>query len=139
MVVILPESRFADWLIAPAGDTTDYPKQFPADELTAEGTDLALLKKASSKIGDNANVSPHNQPSKGHAKNIATGVAENWFRCFGEMPKADLNDASKTTFTKFLRALATELSNGANDHARLSLYSEGFSIGPAVAHQAVVN
>jgi hypothetical protein len=99
--------------------------------------DLALLKEASSKIADNANVSPHSQPSKAHAKNIARGVAENWLRCFGEMPKADPNDASKTTFTKFLKALASELPKGATDHARLSLYSTSFTIGPTVAKEAV--
>ena len=36
MVVILPESSYADWLAAPADATMNFLKQFPADELTAE-------------------------------------------------------------------------------------------------------
>ena len=36
MVVILPESSYADWLIASADATMNFLKQFPADELTVE-------------------------------------------------------------------------------------------------------
>ena len=35
MVVILPESRYADWLSAPADTTMEFLKQYPADSLTA--------------------------------------------------------------------------------------------------------
>jgi hypothetical protein len=99
--------------------------------------DLELLKETASKVADNVSVDQHNQPSKAHAKNIARGVAENWLRCFGEMPKADANDAGKTSFTKLLRELANVLRNDAIDHGLLSLYAEQFSIGASIASEAV--
>ena len=99
--------------------------------------DIKTLGQVANRIAENMDTGSHNQPSKAHAKNIARGVAENWLRCFGEMPKADPNDASKTTFTKFLRALATVLVSGARNRTRLSLYTEGFTIGPTVAKEAV--
>lgn len=99
--------------------------------------DLTLLKEAATLVADNLNVDPHSQPSKAHAKNIARGVAENWRRCFDEEPKADPNDAKKTSFTKFLRALAEALRDSASDHGLLSLYTADFTIGAAIAHDAI--
>ncbi len=99
--------------------------------------DLTLLKEVVTMVADNLNVDPHSQPSKAHAKNIARGVAENWPRCFDEKPKANPNDAGKTSFTKFLRVLAEELCKSASDHGLLSLYTAEFTIGAAIAHDAI--
>lgn len=130
--------RDRDQFIEKMNDRSTPEHEINGDAFLAKlWSDLALLKEASSKIADNANVSPHSQPSKAHAKNIATGVAENWLRCFGEMPKAYPNDASKTNFTQFLRALADELRNGNTGDTLLSLYSKNFAIGPTVAQQAI--
>jgi hypothetical protein len=99
--------------------------------------DLEQLRDAATLVAENVSVKPHNQPSKGHGKNIARGVAENWLRCFGEMPSADPNDANKTSFSKFLRVLADELRNSAGTTLLQSLYTREFTIGATVAHDAL--